>query len=75
VSHNIFRSLEVKERIEDILRVYCDNKIFWTLRNAVPCGTTLQTGRSWVRSPMRSLNFSIDLILPSALLPWGELSL
>jgi hypothetical protein len=28
VSHNIFRSLEVKERIEDILRVYCDNKIF-----------------------------------------------
>jgi hypothetical protein len=38
-------------------------------------GATLQVGRSQVRFPMRSLNFSIDVILPAALLHWGCLSL
>jgi hypothetical protein len=37
--------------------------------------TMLHAGRSWIRFPMRSLDFSIDLILPAALWPWGQLSL
>jgi hypothetical protein len=37
-------------------------------------GTMLQVGTSWVPFPMRSLEFSIDLILPTALRPWGRLS-
>jgi hypothetical protein len=38
-------------------------------------GTMLQFGRSWVRFPLRSLDFSIHLFLPAALWSWGRLNL
>ena len=42
---------------------------------AVGWGTELQVGRSWVRFPVVSLEFFIDIILLAALWPWGWLSL
>jgi hypothetical protein len=43
--------------------------------SVVGWGTMLQAGRSQVQFPTRSLDFSIDLILPATLWPWGRLSL
>jgi hypothetical protein len=43
--------------------------------SVIGCGTMLEAGRSRVRFPMRSLDFSIDLILPGVLGPWDRLSL
>jgi hypothetical protein len=43
--------------------------------SAAGWGTMLQVGRSPVRFPMTSLNFSIHLILPASLWPWGRLGL
>jgi hypothetical protein len=51
----------------------------WVLLGArgsiVGWGTMLQTGRSRVGFPMRSLDFSIDLIFPAAIWPCSRLSL
>jgi hypothetical protein len=47
----------------------------WGARgSAVGWGITLQVGVSRVRFPMRSLDFSIGLILPAALCAWCRLS-
>jgi hypothetical protein len=43
--------------------------------SVVGWGTMLQAGRSRVRVWMRSLDFSIYLILPATIRPWGRLSL
>jgi hypothetical protein len=62
----IFKWQEAKGRRRKLYDVYV---------RAVGWGIVLQTGRSWVRFPMVSLEFFINLILPVVLWPWSRLSL
>jgi hypothetical protein len=57
---------------ENVLNVH---NIYGKRGPVVGRGTMLQAGRSGVLFPMRSLNFSIDVILQAALWPWDRLSL
>jgi hypothetical protein len=55
-------------------------KVIQTKMSGINCGvvgwgTMLHTGTSRVWFRMRSLEFSVNLILPAALWPWGRLSL
>jgi hypothetical protein len=54
---------------------HCQARCSGARRNVVGWGTMLQAGRSRFRLSMRSLDFSIDLILPAALWPSSRLSL
>jgi hypothetical protein len=56
------------------------NHVTLTIQSAASCivigwGTMLQAGRSRVRFPMRSVDFSGGPVLPAALWPWSRLSL
>jgi hypothetical protein len=55
--------------------IMCTNSWKGARSGAVGWGTVLQTGRSQDRLPMMSLEFFIDIILPAALWPWGQLRL
>jgi hypothetical protein len=56
--------------------VYFITKKVEGTRGSVVCwGTMLQAGRSRIQFTIRSLDFSIDLILPATMWLWGRLSL
>jgi hypothetical protein len=63
-------------RLAEASELYLGGSLFesWP-GHRLSCCTIQQAGRSRVRFPIKSLDLSIDLILPAALSPWGRLSL
>jgi hypothetical protein len=58
--------------LSDFIYVLC---YYGVCSGTVGWGTALQVRRSWVRFPMVTLEFFIDIILSAALWPWSWLSL
>jgi hypothetical protein len=77
-THNIRyrdRNLQLKSFDSYLLYKPSKNNVEHTSGSVDGLGTMLQAGRSRVRFPMKSLDFSIDLILSAALWLRGLLSL
>jgi hypothetical protein len=55
--------------------MWCSSKSSSLRCSVIGWGTTLQAGRSRVRFPMTSLDFSVYLIFPAALWPLTEMSI
>jgi hypothetical protein len=70
-----YRSHDVRASTLKISLIQVPTVFVGARAGVVDSGTMIQAGRSRVRFLMRSLDFSIDLILPAALRPWGRLSL
>jgi hypothetical protein len=60
---------------KDTINNYTVSCFSWGTRWRSGWGTVLQTGRSRDRFRMVSLEIFIDIILPTALWPWGRISL
>jgi hypothetical protein len=69
--HFEYRTMDEAQKPSNSELYYND---FGARGSVVGWGTMLQAGRSRDQFPMRSLDFSINLILPATLWPWSRLS-